>query len=939
MTAEVEPTAATLRAVSGTVVSAVRFEHRDSGLGVGTGTPRLSWQVTTDDSDWVQTSYELDLDSRTVIRVKSEQQVLVPWPFDPLASRTRATVRVGVASGKRWSDWSEPSTVETGLLVAEDWIARFISPRSAGRTDMPAPILTRTVDLRSGVASARLYVTAHGVYIATINGVRVGDELFAPGWTSYNRRLCYQTYDVTPLLHEGTNTLAALLGNGRYRGRIGPRSRAFYGERLALLAQLEVTYIDGSVEIIGTDEKWLATESAVLDNDYYDGQRIDLRQVQSPVDSVDLLEEDLGRLVAPEGPPVRVTQVVPAVNVWDSPSGRTLVDFGQNLVGWVRIRVRNTRSGDEVTVHHAEVLEDGELCVRMLGPAMATDSYVLADADDAVLEPALTFHGFRYAEVTGVADLRTEDLEANVVGADLNRTGWFTCSDPDLERLHENIVWSTRGNFLDVPTDDPQRAERLGWTGDIQVFSPTACFLFDVAGFLDSWLADMTADQYADGSVPWVIPDVFKGESKPMGLPAAGWGDAATVVPWVLHESFGDTAILARQFDSMRGWVDRVATLTQDGVWSGGFQFGDWLAPSAPPDDPFAAAADPDVIATAYLARSAEIVAETARVLGRRKEFKQYTSLAARTRTGFAREYVTDSGRVLSDTPTVYAMALEWNLLPTTVQRGHAAQRLADLVRSDGFRATTGFLGTPLITDALTSSGHADLAYRLLFEESCPSWLHAVRMGATTVWERWDALLPDGSIHPSRMCSFNHFPLGAVADWMHRTIAGLAPAAPGYRQIEARPIPHSALSHASARHITPYGEVSVAWRRAEGRFFLDVIVPVGAQATVHIPGSDPVIVKHGQHSWTTADPCTAQESPVYTVRELIDQPRLWSEAVSVLVAHGLCKDSASVATQLARCLNLPAVDIPFYVSTFDDSIDAHPNEASHALKQLLARTA
>jgi alpha-L-rhamnosidase len=886
------------------VVSPVRFEHADHAFGIGTATPRLSWQVSTDEPGWAQTAYEVSLDGGPVVRVDSAEQVLVPWPFEPLASRSRTTVRVRLAAGDEWTEWTEPSTVEVGLLAPEDWTARFVSPRAIGGIGSPAPILSRTLRLRDDIASARLYVTAHGVYEASINGRRVGDEVLAPGWTSYQHRLRYQTHDVTGLLRLGENVLDVLLGNGWFRGRLGWSGRgALYGDRLALLAQLEVTYVDGSVEVLGTDETWSARASGILADDLYDGQCTDLAPQGATVDSVEAVPGDLGRLVAPTGPPVRVTEVLPAVTVWTSPAGRTLVDFGQNLVGWVRLRVRDTRAGHEITVRHAEVLEHGELGVRPLRSAKATDTYLLADAAEAVLEPSLTFHGFRYAEITGVDDLRTEDVQAVVVGTDLRRTGWFSCSDPDLNRLHENVVWSMRGNFLDVPTDCPQRDERLGWTGDIQVFGPTASFLFDTAGFLGSWLADLAADQHEDGSVPLVVPDALRTPSPT----ATAWGDAATIVPWTLYRRYADAEILARQFDSMRAWVDRIASLTTDSVWAGGFQFGDWLDPTAPPDDPFAAKADPDVVATAYLARSAEIVAETARVLGR--DATQYAELAERTRAAFAREYVTGSGRVLSESPTGYALALAWALLPTAAQRDRAGRRLADLVRVNSFRISTGFVGTPLITDALVSAGRPDLAYRLLLEKGCPSWLYPVSMGATTVWERWDSMLPDGTINPGEMTSFNHYALGAVADWLHRSVAGLAEAAPGFREITVRPLPDPALSHASARHLTPYGEASVSWRRADGRCAVEVVVPVGAGATVHLPGADTVVVRHGRHVWTVDDPCGSPGS-VRTVRELIDDRRLWPEAVEIMVREGHGRDAVDLAAKAARYLDLPATVFP-----------------------------
>jgi alpha-L-rhamnosidase len=869
-----------------------RFEHRtDDGpvLGIGTASPRLSWSVPSADPGYQQTAYEIAITrgegsgEGEIVRVESPDQVLVPWPAAPLASRQSARVRVRVRGGSTsegdaaWSPWSDPAVVEAGLLTAGDWVARFITPRELGGLDMPAPMVRGRIELPAGkVVRARLYLSAHGVYSATLNRRRVGDEVLAPGWTSYRQRLRYQTHDVTTLVQEGENVLEVLLGNGWYRGRLGwDGGRAVYGDRLALLAQLEVTTAGGSVHVLASDQSWSARDSAVLRNDLYDGQRTDLRRALASgasqadserADAVEVVDASLDRLIAPEGPPVRVTGVLPAARVFSSPSGATLVDFGQNLVGWVRLRVRGLQRGDEVVVRHAEVLEGGELGVRPLRTAKAIDSYLVAGAPEEVLEPSLTFHGFRYAEVSGVPGLRPDDLEAVVVGSDLRRGGWFACSDPRLERLHENVVWSMRGNFLDVPTDCPQRDERLGWTGDLQVFSPTAMFLFDSAGFLSSWLADLAADQFPDGSMPFVIPDVLsdtklaEGRRTGAGPAAAGWGDAATIVPWVVYQRSGDAGLLARQLPSMRAWVDHVAALAgPDHRWRGGFQFGDWVDPTAPPDNPFGAKADPDVIATAYFARSAEVVALAAETLGDRATAEWYAALAVAVRDAFTREYVTPAGHVLSDAQTVYALALAWSLLPRAEQRAGAGRRLAELVRESGFHISTGFLGTPLITDALLAAGEPEVAYRLLLQTDCPSWLYPVGMGATTIWERWDSLLPDGSLNPGEMLSFNHYALGAVADWLHRTVAGLAPAAPGYRELLVRPVPGGDLTAASARHRTPYGEAAVSWERAGGRLTLRVEVPVGATATVHLPAPGepapaPLRVGHGRHQWQVADP-------------------------------------------------------------------------------------
>ncbi|WP_329477046.1 glycoside hydrolase family 78 protein [Kribbella sp. NBC_01484] len=908
--------------------TSLRFEHRAAPvLGLGTATPRLSWQVAAADADYAQTAYEVEITTGTaqVYTVQSPEQVLVPWPGDPLTSRESAQVRVRVRGNGDWSDWSRPATVEVGLLGSDDWTARFVSPRDNSHGS-PAPLLAGVADLPDGIVKARLYATAHGVYLPELNGERVGDEELAPGWTAYQYRLRYQTYDVTSLVRPGENRLEFLVGNGWYRGRLGFQDqKEVYGNRLAVLAQLEVTTADGQVHTFGSDDTWTSRESAVLADDLYDGQRTDLRRTPGEPTSVDVLDADLGLLVAPDGPPVRITDVLPAVEISASPSGKTLIDFGQNLVGRVRLTVRGGAAGDEVVLRHAEVLEHGELGVRPLRTAKATDSYILAGSDEVTLDSPLTFHGFRYAEVTGVSDLRKEDLEAIVVGSDLPRTGWFDSSHALLNRFHENVVWGMRGNFVDVPTDCPQRDERLGWTGDIQVFSPTASFLFDTAGFLTNWLADLSAEQQKDGSVPFVVPDVLKNSA-----PAtAAWGDAATIVPWVIYERTGDAGLLARQLPSMRAWVDKMADLAGDDLlWSGGFQFGDWLDPTAPPENPFRAKADPDVLATAHLARSAEVVAKAAEVVGDADLAREYADLAARVRQAFAAEYTTEGGRVLSDATTNYALALQWALLPTESQRERAGKRLADLVRTAGFRISTGFVGTPLIADALADSGHPDLAYRLLLQTACPSWLYSVTMGATTVWERYDSMLPDGSINPGQMTSFNHYALGAVADWMHRRVAGLAAGDPGYRTIVVQPLFTSHLTAASAKHITPYGEAAVAWTRSDGEIRLSVTVPVGSRAQVAVPGeSEPVEVGHGTHEWTA----TYAETPALpaepTVRQLIDHESSWDTFVAAAVETEVVADDGELAARLERYLDLPASQLVDAISRRDFSPAAQALQA------------
>lgn len=892
-------------------VTRVRFEHLREAFGVGTARPRLSWNVETQASGWMQAAYEVELygpDGRlsgATGRVESQESVLVPWPFAALASRERAAVRVRAwGTDGRPLAWSELAPLEAGLLDASDWSARFISPDlpAQGHASRPAPLLRTDFHVRAGLIRARLYITAHGVYEAEINGRPANDHVMPPGWTSYSHRLRYQVCDVTALLREGGNAIGAMLGNGWFRGRLGwsgGRSNV-YGDRLALLAQLEITYADGSVQRVVTDSSWRASEGPVLEDDIYDGETYDARLEKPGWSSpgfddtgwagVQVLEAGLETLFAPMGPPVRRVQFIEPVSIFQSPSGKTLIDFGQNLVGRLRIRVKG-EAGQTVTLRHAEVLEGGELATRPLRLAKATDRYTLKGGGVETWEPRFTFHGFRYAEVEGwPGELQKEDLLAAVCHSDMERTGWFECSDALLNRLHENAVWSMRGNFFDIPTDCPQRDERLGWTGDIQVFSPTASFLYDSAGFLASWLRDLAAEQKEKGFVPYVVPDVLPGPQ----MPGAAWGDAASLIPWVLYQRFGDRQILADQFESMQAWVDLVDSIAGERhLWDTGPQFGDWLDPAAPPDNPGAARTPGFIVATAYFARSAEVVGLAAGVIGKKDEEARYLALAGKVREAFNREYVTPAGRLVSDASTAYALALQFALLPEETQRRRAGQRLAELARASPYRISTGFVGTPLICDALCGAGQEETAFRLLMTRECPSWLYPVTMGATTIWERWDSMLPDGSVNPGEMTSFNHYALGAVADWMHRTIGGLAPAAPGYRKLAFRPRPGGGLTGAQARHITPYGAAVCRWRVEAGRISVEVEVPPNTTASVSLPGKpdgEMFEVGSGRHRWEYAYPGYPKPRPILTpessVGELIDDAEALQRVIAVLSPHG-----------------------------------------------------
>lgn len=882
-------------------VEPVTFEHLRDGLGLGLREPRLSWTVRTDTPGWRQHAYELQIlgpdgTPRESAVTHSDASVLVPWPFAPLVSRERVGVQVRVAGAQEpdaWSRWSDVAWAEAGLLAETDWSARFVTPdrgEDSGQ-DNPCPVLRRRFEIGGQVRSARLYATALGVYAAELNGQRVSDDVLAPGWTPYDKRLRYQTYDVTDLLRTGANELTATLADGWYRGRFGfEGKRALYGERLALLAQLEVTYEDGTVLTVATDDDgtWQAATGPIRRASIYDGETYDARITPDDWHGVRAEAYDLGHLSAPVGPPVRRTEEVAPVSVTTSPSGRTIVDFGQNLVGWLRITVHGD-AGQEIVLRHAEVLQDGELAVAPLRTAEATDRYILRGGGPETWEPCFTFHGFRYAEITGwPADtLDPADVRAVVVHSDMERTGHFSCSDDLVNRLHENAVWSMRGNFVDVPTDCPQRDERLGWTGDIQAFAPTACQIYGSAGFLTSWLTDLALEQTAEGAVPFVVP---KAAATGAEMATAAWGDAATIVPWTVYQRYGDTGVLAAQFDSMRSWVDHVSGLAGPGLlWNTGFQFGDWLDPTAPPEQPQAAKTPPDVVATAYFARSADLVAQAAEILGRDEEAAHYAELAARVRAAFQDEYTTANGRVLPDAQTAYALALQFALLSGAEQRAHAADRLAALLRENGYRISTGFVGTPLMCDALAEHGHLDAAYRLLLQQECPSWLYTVTQGATTIWERWDSLRPDGTLNTGGMTSFNHYALGAVVDWLYRTVAGLDAAEPGYRRLRIAPRPGGGLTHARADLRTPYGPASAAWRRDGETLTVEAVVPPNTTADVELPDGQRISdIGSGRHTWTVAVPTEAARTALTVdtpMSAMLDDPEAMRIVRETLVRH------------------------------------------------------
>ncbi len=921
-------------------ISTLRAELRDDTAFVAVARPRLTWTVGSDTPGWIQADADLT-DGADTVTIRTRESVLVAWPFRPLEPGESREVRVRVRSTDgAETEWSDPLRVEAGFLADGEWIAEPIGLAEPEREARPALVRTAfTID--RPVRRALLFWTALGVAEPELNGEPVSQDLLSPGWTAYRDRLVHETVDVTGLVREGENVLAASIAGAWYTEKYGffAFANRLYGTQPSFLAQLRVTFADGSVQTLAaTGDGWAASgDGPVVDSGIYAGEHQDLRR--SPTDATwaparvgVAANPGFESVPVPEAriaPPVRRIQILPVMTAIPTPSGGTILDFGQNLVGRLRVRARGN-AGRRVVIRHAEVLEDGELSIRPLRNAAATATFDLSGADDE-LESCFSFYGFRYAQITGL-DVDPADVDAIVLHTDMTRTGWFASSHEMLDRLHENVVWGMRGNFLSIPTDCPQRDERLGWTGDIQVFTPTASFLYDCDAFLTSWLRDLAHEQTRnDGDVPLVVPAALPSFGGPGSV--AAWGDAATVVPSVLHDRFGDRGVLEAQYPSMRSWVDTVLAQAGDsGLWAGRMQLGDWLDPSAPPDKPQQAKVDGDIVATAYLALSLRLVADAAALLGYETDADSYGALAERSRAAFVAEYVTPAGRMMSDAPTAYALALEFDLVREPAMRQALADRLAAVVREGGYRIATGFVGTPLVTDALTSGGHIDAAERLLLQTENPSWLYPVTMGATTVWERWDSLLPDGSVNPGEMTSFNHYALGAVADWLHRVVAGLAPEAPGYRVIRIAPRPLSALDHAEARHVTPYGEASVSWRREDEKILVRAVVPANTTAVVDLGDRDAFEVGAGTHEWRTPAAPASARPPLpgldASLADVIDDPRAYRALLDTVAAFDADRAEAVRAETLWGANRTVATALMFVPPPLLSDVDAAIRQAT-----------
>lgn len=767
--------------------------------------------------------------------------------------------KAAVAPGGDWFTAGFDDSAWAAATVLGPYVAQ--PSHYADNTIGPGRYLRKNFTIKGPVAKARLYATALGVYEASINGQRVSDNQLDPGWTDYDKRVMVQAFDVTRLIRPGQNAVGALLGDGWYAGRLGWMGLATYGSRPVFNTQLEITYADGSTDFVATDDSWQSGPGEVIGSDQQWGEIIDARQAVADWDQparggsawTNAVVERHDLAMVPQlGPPIRkLLELAPKTitrrgDAW-------MIDFGQNMVGHIRLTAHGP-AGTTITVRHGEMLNPDPaaagLYTENLRPALSTDTFILKGARREIFEPHFTFHGFRYAEVTGYSGkLTLDDLRGIVVGSDTPATGTFECSSPELNRLARNIVWGQRGNFLSVPTDCPQRDERMGWMGDAQVFAPTAAFNADVSAFFTKWMVDVNDGQGTNGDFGNYSPRVAQPQP---GWPV--WGDAGVIIPWVMYTTYGDQAFLADNYPSMARWIEFNVRRSNNLILTGGV--GDHLAPRMTPVN---------IVDTAYFANSAHIVAKAAAILGKSEDAAKYDKLFHDITDAFNKTFVGPDGSItaiggggfrggrgaappstststnatrVGNTQTAYILALQFDLVPENLRR-IVAQRLAQDVEQNG-HLTTGFVGVGLICPTLTQIGRSDLAWQLVLTDTYPSWLFSVKNGATTIWERWDGWTPEHGFQDSAMNSFNHYSLGSVGAWLYSGAAGIQPdeSRPGYKHFFLQPQFTKRLSHVKASLDSPYGLIRCAWERKGDQIALMLTVPPNTTATLGLPARD-----------------------------------------------------------------------------------------------------
>lgn len=828
-------------------IADLRTEYRKNAIGLDITRPRFSWKIVSDRTDTMQTAYRIQVVSEgervwDTGRCQSDRSVLVEYAGAPLQAEQRYVCYVTV-----WDNHGETAeaedSFEMGLLTGTGFQAEWIT-HPFEKENTACPIFMRTISLKKAVKRVRIYATALGVYEIKLDGEKVGNAFFAPGWTNYRKRLQYQTYDVTEMLKKGhRHTLEIMVGNGWYKGIFGfTCTPNHYGEQVAVLAELHVIYEDGSKEVIVTDRSWQVKTGSVRNSEIYMGETIDSTFADSEPVAVLPFTYPVKNITAQECEPVRITRRTPAKELIVSENGEKILDFGQNMAGFVEVTVQG-KPGQKIVIRHAETLDkDGNFYPETLRQAKSVDTYI-CDGTKQTFLPHFTFHGFRYICVEGLDEVSPADFTACTLHTDMRQTGSFVCSNEMVNRLQHNIQWGQRSNFLDIPTDCPQRDERLGWTGDAQVFCRTASYNMESALFFAKWLQDLKSEQTEAFGPPHVVPNILSNQEA-----AAAWSDAATVIPWTVYQVYGDTRVLEEQYESMKGYVDYITNhCSENGLWQTGYQYGDWLALDKEESADRTGATDRYLVANAYYAYSTDIVRRTAETLGYDEDAKKYAGLYQKIKKLFDEEYITRTGRIVSETQTGCVLALHFGLAQEKY-RERIAKSLETNIANHKNHLSTGFVGTPYLCHVLSENGMHELAGTIFLKEDYPSWLYAVKKGATTIWERWNSIMPDGSFDESGMNSLNHYAYGSIGDWMYEKLAGINPVKPGYKEIRIRPRFIKGITDVDASFDSVYGVIRSAWSCKDGKITVDVTIPPNTTAEIFLPEKDGV-VKVGSGSW------------------------------------------------------------------------------------------
>ncbi|MDR0731601.1 MAG: glycoside hydrolase family 78 protein [Treponema sp.] len=844
----------------------LRCEYRVDPVGVFTERPRFSWKIAADKQNVFQQSWALELaldrDFKKTLWQSgfqvSRESHLVPCGGGALASSTDYFWRVKIRDrdGEE-SPWSKTASFSTSMLHGDEWKAVFITGEGEDSgADSGATLFRREFTLSRELRAARLYAAAKGIYEAFCNGRRVGDEVLTPGFTEYRDRILFQTYDLTDYLVKGPNALAFLVAPGWYKGDLSA-SRNIFGSRTAVIAQLRLEYADGHVEFITTSEDWNYAPAPLRFSEIYHGELYDARLEQPGWDRAGfsnagwkqaLVESgDLRNLKPRDGLPVREQEFLKPLGFFTTPRGERVIDFGQNISGWVRFKVQG-KAGDRVKIRHAEALDsEGNFYTENLRKARQTVEYVLRGDGIETYHPHASFQGFQYIAVDEYpGEIDPGNFEAVAIYSDMRRAGELSCSNQLLNRFARNVQWSLKDNFVDIPSDCPQRDERLGWTGDANIFSRAACLIMETAPFFRKWLRDLVRSQLPDGRIPHVVPDIFNSRRPDDPSDSAGacaWADAVTGVPWTIYTYFKDREILEELYPAMKKWVEYIRSVARDGlIFNTGFHFGDWVALDAREGSNFGATPN-DLSATVYYARSAEILSKSAAILGMEGDAERYRELREAIGAAFKDEFFTPAGRLAARTQTACILVLNFGLCPPEYKQ-RCMDTLVELLAERGNHLSTGFLGTPYALKVRSENGRRDLAYELLLKEDFPSWLYQVKRGATTVWEHWDGLKPDGTMWSPGMNSFNHYAYGSVYDWIFSVLGGVDTdeERPGFARTLLRPCPGPGLSWADTAYESVYGSIKLRWEIRGGTMNIAAEIPPNTDAEMNLPGAEPGII-------------------------------------------------------------------------------------------------